>query len=76
MDSRKFVKCFKTAKEHFKEHFRTATFEIICESCLFLNKNVGCSSNTFSENDSANQVFQKILQNLLEHLIICQQKLL
>ena len=48
---------------HFKEHFRTATFEIISERSPFLNKNAGCSSG-----DSANQVFQKMLQNFLEHL--------
>ena len=33
---RKFVKCFK--HPHFKEHFRTASFEIICESRPFLKK--------------------------------------
>ena len=33
---------------HFKEQFRTATFEIISESSPFLNKNMGCSSNTLT----------------------------
>ena len=61
---------------YFKEHFRTTTFEIICEGRpLFLNKNEGCSSNTFTESASANQIFQKMLQHFLEHLI-WKQKLL
>ena len=36
MISREFVKCFKQL--HFKEHFRTATFEIIGESRPFLKE--------------------------------------
>ena len=50
---------------HFPEHFRRLAFEIISESSPFLNKNADCSSNTLS----ANQVFQKMLQFFLEHLI-------
>ena len=54
---------------HFKEHFRTATFEIILESSPFLNKNTGCTSNTSTGRDSADQFFQKMLENFFEYLI-------
>ena len=54
---------------YVKEHFRTATFEIIWESSPFLNNVLGCSSNTLTGRDSVNQVFHKMLQNFLEHLI-------
>ena len=54
---------------HVKEHFRTATFEIIWESSPFLNNVLGCSSNTLTRRDLVNQVFHKMLQNFLEHLI-------
>ena len=45
--------------------FGKATFEIICESRPFLNKNAGCSSNTVIGRGSDNQGFQKMLQNFL-----------
>ena len=54
---------------YVKEHFRTATFEIIWESSPFLNNVLGCSSNTLTRRDLVNQVFHKMLQNFLEHLI-------
>ena len=63
MVSRKCVKCFKQL--YFKEQFQTATVEIICESCPFLNKDAGGSFNTLT----ANQGFQKMLQNFLGHLV-------
>ena len=53
---------------YFKEHFWMATFEIISESHPFLSKNAGCSSYTLTGMASANQVFQKMLHNFLEHL--------
>ena len=54
---------------HFKEYFRTATFEIILESSPFLNKNTGCTFNTSTGRDSADQFFQKMLENFFEYLI-------
>ena len=47
----------------------TATFEIIGESRPLLNKNAGCSSITLTERNSANQIFRKMLQNFLQHLM-------
>ena len=47
---------------YVKEHFRTATFEIIWESSPFLNNVLGCSSNTLTERDSVSQVFHEALQ--------------
>ena len=55
---------------YVKEHFRAATFEIIRESSPFLNNVLGCSSNTLTGRDSVNQVFHKMLQNFLEHLLL------
>ena len=66
MVSRKFVKCFKEL--HFREHFRTAAFEIICENRAFLKK-CGLQPQFINRRDSADQVLQKMLQNYLEHLI-------
>ena len=56
--------------QHFKEHFRAATFEIIWESSPFLNKNVGSNSTVLLGRNSANQVFQKMLQNFPKHLTV------
>ena len=78
MVSRKFVKCFKQL--HFKEHFRTVTFEIIFESRPFLKKcgllqyfnGKGLSQSHLStevplENKSWNNLFVSWWKKVISH---------
>ena len=73
MISRKFVKCFK--QQHLKEHFQTATSEIIGESRPFLKKMRAPihyqerRDSAEEGRDSADRDFPKMLQNFPEHLI-------
>ena len=70
MVSGKMVKCFKTAI--LNNASERPLLRLSVKPALSLN---GYSCNTLTGKASTNQVFQKILQNFLEHLT-CQQKLL